>query len=192
MNNTKLSILICSLYSRQYFLDRILSLVEPQVVEGVEIIIDQDKAVKILGTKRNDLLQKANGDYIVFVDDDDIVPAYYVSETMKAIATKPTCTGFKGIMTRRMKNPKIFIHSLKYTHWHEDSKFYYRMPNHWNAVKRELAIEAGFPALNWGEDHEYSKNLRPLLSTEVFIDKIMYYYLANPDTSAASLRREKP
>ena len=192
MKHIKLSILICSLNSRQYFLDRILSLIEPQVVDGVEIIIDQDATIKVLGTKRNDLMARAKGDYIVFIDDDDIVPAYYVKETMKALESNPDCTGFKGIRTAKSLYPKIFIHSIKYTKWWEDKKYYYRCPNHWNAVKRELAIRAGFPDVNWGEDHIYSMALRPLLKTEVFIDRIMYYYLADSATSAASKRKGKP
>ena len=188
----RLSILICSLHSRQYFLDRILSLIEPQIVDGVEIIIDQDDAVKILGQKRNDLMARAKGDYIVFIDDDDLVPAYYVREIMNAIETNPDCTGFKGIRTAKSRNPKTFIHSNRYSKWSEDNKYYYRIPNHWNAVKRELAIKAGFPKINWGEDHIYSERLKPLLKTEIFIDKIMYYYLADSSLSVASRRKGKP
>jgi len=187
----KLSILVCSIHSRKYFLDRLMSLLEPQLIEDVEIVIDTDNALKILGTKRNDLVMKAKGDYIVFVDDDDIVPAYYVSETMKALKTNPDCVGFKGERTAKSRNPKVFIHSIKYSEWSEDRQFYYRMPNHWNAVKRVLAIKAGFPEINWGEDHIYSQRLRPLLHSEVFIDKIMYYYLANSDLSIASKRRKE-
>ena len=190
MRRVKLSILICSVSCRKYFLDRILSLIEPQLVNGVEIITDLDDK-KILGTKRNDMMQQANGDYIVFVDDDDVVPAYYVRETMKALESNPDCTGFKGIRTVKSKDPKIFIHSNKYSEWFEDKEYFYRSPNHWNAVKKELAIKAGFPDINWGEDAEYSKRLKPLLETSVFIDKIMYYYLADNDLSIASKRRKE-
>jgi len=190
MNSVKLSILICSVSCRKYFLDRILSLIEPQLVDGVEIITDLDDA-KILGTKRNDMMQQANGEYIVFVDDDDIVPAYYVKETIKALESNPDCTGFKGIRTAKSKDPKIFIHSNTYSEWFEDTNYYYRSPNHWNAVKKELAIKAGFPDINWGEDAEYSKRLKPLLKTSIFIDKIMYYYLADNDLSIASKRRKE-
>ncbi len=133
----KLSILICSVNSRAYFLHRIISLIEPQLVDGVEIVVDLDDAVKVLGQKRNDLLARAKGEYIVFVDDDDIVPAYYVKETMKALESNPDCTGFKGVKTDRSRNPKTFIHSIRYTEWREDKEYYYRTPNHWNAVKKE-------------------------------------------------------
>lgn len=190
----RLSILICSLNSRQYFLDRILSLIEPQIdklTDKVEIIIDQDNAIKIIGKKRNDLMARAKGDYIAFVDDDDLVPAYYIEETMRAIKTNPDCIGFKGIITTKSINPKTFIHSNRYAKWGEDEKYYYRTPNHWNAVRRELAIRAGFPEINYGEDHEYSRRLKPLLKTEVFIDKVMYYYLADGSLSVASRRKEK-
>jgi hypothetical protein len=168
------------------------SLIDPQMQEGVEFLIDEDNREKTIGTKRNCLLDKAEGDYIVFVDDDDIVPGYYVSQIIAALKTRPDVVGINGIITVCDRNPKPFIHTMECERWHEKDGVYYRCPNHWNPVKRGLALQAGFPPINYGEDHAYSDALYPLLQTEVKINAPMYYYLSNPQTSVAIARKGEP
>ena len=60
--------------------------------------------------------------------------------------------------------------------WHQSGGIYYRTPNHISPVKRELALQAGFPEIAFGEDHEYSKRLLPLLKTETIIKENLYHY----------------
>ncbi len=188
----RLSILICSLDERKYFLDRILSLVNPQIDGAdVEVLVDLDNREKTIGKKRNDLLDRAKGDYVCFVDDDDIIPSYYIKEIMQALTTSPDCVGFKGVITTNNQNPRTFIHTLSCEKWHEENGRYYRCPNHWNPIKRVFALEARFPEICWGEDHQYSMAVKPLLKTEVYIDKNMYYYLADNEMSVASKRRSE-
>jgi hypothetical protein len=43
-------------------------------------------------------------------------------------------------------------------------------------VRRELALQAGFPEVAFAEDYEYSMRLLPLLKTEVLITEPMYHY----------------
>ena len=51
--------------------------------ELVEVIPEVDKGETPTGTKRNNLIDRAAGKYIVFVDDDDTVSDYYVSEILR-------------------------------------------------------------------------------------------------------------
>ena len=192
----KLSILICSLYGRHESLDTLLHILDDQKDNQIEILIEKDNGVMTIGAKRNILLERAQGEYMCFVDDDDVVSDNYISKILEAIETKPDCCGIEGLifMRPRIRNrdrysPKRwlqgqrvqrkFIHSIRYKTWFEEHHIYYRCPNHLNPVKRELALQVMFPSLNNEEDRDYSIRLLPLLKTEVYIKGIIYNYLAS-------------
>ena len=177
----KLSILICSLEKRKDLLDRLLKILCPQVCKyenEIEVIIETDNGEMIIGKKRNVLIDKAQGEYISFIDDDDTVADDYIKLTMDAIQQSPDVIGIIGVMTKNGRNPKTFIHSLKYDNWFEKDGVYFRMPNHLNPVKKEYAKIAKFPEINHGEDHNYSSKLYDLLKgkKEIFIDSPIYFY----------------
>jgi len=176
--NIKLSLLICSLKDRHEKLQRLLSCLKPQLNSKVEVLIETDQRKITTGAKRNILLKKAVGDYIAFIDDDDLVSDDYVSKILEAIKTKPDCVGIKGQVTFAKKRiSKPFIHSVKYATWFQKGGIYYRCPNHISPVKRKLALRIGFPDVYTQEDLKYSMELYPFLKTEVFIDSTLYYYL---------------
>jgi len=173
----KLSILICSLYSRAEKLNRLLAKLNPQLNAEVEVLVKSDHGEMIIGQKRNKLLSEATGEYIAFIDDDDLVSDDYVAKILSAIQTSPDCVGMQGVITFQGQCPRIFIHSTKYDSWFEQNDVYYRPPNHLNPVKRELALQVGFPELNHGEDRDYSMRLKSLLKSEKFITGVIYHYL---------------
>ena len=173
----KLSILICSIKGRESSLNKLLVVLDKQKTDDVEILIEVDDKQISIGAKRNILLKRAKGDYISFVDDDDMVAEDYVSKILKAIETNPDCCGVEGyvIHKRRRKSSK-FIHSIQYKEWFEKKGIYYRCPNHLSPVRRELALRVMFPNLSYGEDRIYSNSLLKFLKTEVYIDGQIYYY----------------
>ena len=180
----KLSILICHLYNRQESLAKLLDVLRPQITDdsNVEILIKSDDGTLTTGVKRNRLLKQAVGDYVAFVDDDDLVSNDYVSKILKAVETNPDCCSLQGeiSMTERGKRvEKIFIHSLKYDHWFEENQIYYRCPNHLNAIRRDIALKVGFPNKNHGEDSIFSMKAYPVLNTEEYIEGTIYYYFAS-------------
>ena len=174
-NKKKLSILICSITERARSLNNLLSSLERQSTDEVEILVEVDNRAMRIGEKRNLLLGKATGDYICYIDDDDSVTQDYIPTIINAIKSKPDCCGIKGKIYRR-GHMNVFIHSIRYKSWYSEGKIYYRCPNHLNPVKRELALQVGFPTCNHGEDKTYSMKLLPLLQKEVFIPKVMYFY----------------
>lgn len=173
----KFSILICSLASRADKLQRLMNALQPQINESVELLIKTDNGEMPIGKKRNLLLEEATGDYIAFVDDDDLVSDDYVKKILEATESKPDCCGIQGIITFQGQNPKMFIHSLRYKEWFEQNNIYYRCPNHLNPVKREIALQVRFPETNFGEDKDYSVRLLPFLKEEYFISGVVYHYL---------------
>lgn len=179
IGDRKLSILICSVKKRELKLRNLLKLLRNQTTHEVEILIEVDNREMTIGDKRNKLLIRARGNYVVFVDDDDKVSDDYVGKILKAISSSPDCCGLEGsIHSEKKKWTRKFIHSVKYKKWFESNKVYYRCPNHLNPVKREIALKVAFPSKSLGEDMNYSMRLLPLLNSEVFINGIIYYYEA--------------
>jgi glycosyltransferase involved in cell wall biosynthesis len=174
----RLSLLICSLEARHQDLRRLKHCLQPQMSDAVELLINLDAGQRTIGQKRNELLQRASGDYIAYIDDDDLVADDYVEKVLAALASEPDCCGIEGIITFNGKNPRRFIHSLLYREWFEQDGVYYRNPNHLSPVKRELALKIGFPEKSFQEDRDYSAQLLPLLHREVYIDGPIYYYLS--------------
>jgi hypothetical protein len=75
---------------------------------------------------------------------------------------------------------------VQYREWFTDSAgVHYRSPNHLNPVRRELALEAGFPAkIYHGEDHEFSRRLLPLIKSETSAgsDPLYHYWFYKPES----------
>lgn len=170
-----LSILIATTSARKHMLTPLLNSLVSQRTEAVEILVDSDE-LTCIGRKRNDLLDAAKGEYVVFVDDDDKIPNFYVSEILKALGSRPDCVGINGTISTNGWDFKKWYISREYADWSEDGDVYYRTPNHISPVRRELALQVRFPELVHGEDLVYSQGLLPLLKTEVKIEEPIYYY----------------
>lgn len=171
----KLSILICTIPERYKLLQRITKILDKQKTPDVEIRIHDAGRSMSTGEKRNKLVEAAEGEYFCFIDDDDIVPDYYVSELLKAIESKPDVISFIGYMTTDGRNRQNFTIKLK-SEYVTRNNHHYRFPNHLCAFKRDLVKHVKFPHTNIGEDYLWAVKLQSLLKTEVHINKIMYIY----------------
>jgi glycosyltransferase involved in cell wall biosynthesis len=174
--NKKLSILTCTLESRRQIFENLGRVLKLQSNNEVEMLASLDSGERSIGVKRNELLEAAKGEYVVFVDDDDMVSPFYVASILMAIKDKPDCCGIEGIITQKNIGPKKFIHSLKFDHWFEKDEIYYRCPNHLNPIKREIALDVRFPDLYYKEDQDFSERLKGKLKTETFIKGPIYFY----------------
>src|SRR5690606_24736050 len=107
---------------------------------------------------------------------DDKISSDYIRKILTAVSESPDCIGISGVITTNRKKKKQWHISKEYGRWYEKSGVYYRTPNHISPVKRELALKAMFPQINYGEDAEYSKRLLPFLKTEVKVKGNIYHY----------------
>jgi hypothetical protein len=185
-----LSILICTIPQRKTLFQSLISDIQRQInaysPERVEVIWDAaPKGSVTIGEKRNRLLRRAEGEYVVFVDDDDRLSANYVSTICRVlIESSPDCVGyniactFRDLSGRVVRTAKAKV-SRVYDNWHEnkDGFDYAQMIYHKNPVRKALALQALFPDVSHGEDYAYGKKLIPLLKTEIFIDEFLYQYL---------------
>ena len=174
----ELSILICTLPERGAVFQRLQDILYRQMARRpVEMIFDRAGKNVTVGAKRNALLKRATGRYVAFIDDDDAIHPSYVALILERLKQNPDCVELRGTMTTDGARPKQFVHTIACTHWHERDGVYYRMPNHLNPIRREFALQAGFPEKSFGEDHDFSKRVQPLLKTEAPLDIPIYYYL---------------
>ena len=87
----KLSILIPTLKSRFKTLKAQVDRIEYQRQQKpVQLLWLGDNKSITIGTKRNLLLDISSGEYICFVDDDDIISDNYIESILKAIEDNPT------------------------------------------------------------------------------------------------------
>jgi len=171
----KLSILIANIPSRELKLQYLVAHLKEQGGD-VEILTDSNMGYNI-GTKRNLLLERATGEYIVFVDDDDEVAPDYVQKILAAMDGLPDCIGISGHITTNGENPRQWHISKDYGCWYELDNVYYRTPNHISPVRRELALQTRFKEIAHGEDADYSARLLRLLHTENKVQGNIYHYI---------------
>ena len=172
----RLSILTVTMDGRQAVFQNLARVLRAQSNSDVEMLANSDNGIKSIGQKRNELLQAAKGDYVVFVDDDDMVSPFYTYGILEALKSNPDCCGIEGIITLRNIGPKKFIHSVQYQDWYEKDDIYYRCPNHLNPIKREIALDTMFINKSWQEDKDFSEALKGKLKTEVYIKGPIYFY----------------
>lgn len=186
-----LSILVCSVHTRyKTFLPKIQEQLYGQLAalsdddqQRIEIMILTDNKQMMLGHKRNKMVELAQGKYVAFVDDDDRLAEDYVSSLLEATASDADSIVFKAEVSLNGEPPKICHYSkdVKRDYNHKDG--YYRIPNHICCVKREVSLKSSFPNVLYGEDAGYGKVLLPFLKTEHKIDKVLYYYDYNIETT---------
>jgi len=176
-----LSILICSLQSRHHQLESLLKelLFQRNDNEQVEILTEVDNREISTGAKRNKLLQRAAGKYIIFIDDDDWPEPCYISELLKACESDADCFAINGYITTNGHNRINWRLSKNYaniTISENGHAVYLRTTNHITAVKRDIALQVGFPDKSNAEDKWYSDRVAPLCKTEYEITPCMYHY----------------
>lgn len=172
-----LSILIPTVAKRSGLLSVLLQELYRQIgSQPVEVLVHKGEGTT--GKKRNELLASAKGEYVCFIDDDDAVSHKYIEMVLTALRSKPDCVSLTGLMTTNGKNPRTFIHSVRYSAYFEQDSIYFRPPNHLNTIRRDIAVKFPFPNKTFGEDTAWAMKLckAGVLKNEVYIEETLYYY----------------
>jgi glycosyltransferase involved in cell wall biosynthesis len=176
----KLSILIPTLESRWKSCEELLKEIGRQRTSDVEVFPYMNKGEHSIGFYRNELVSWANGEYSVFIDDDDMISPNYISTLLKGIESKPDAISLRGEITIDGRMDGVFEHCIKYPEWITTDNYikYERYTNHLNCIKSSIAKQIKYPLKSHGEDHDYSKQLQAsgLIKTEYYTDEILYYY----------------
>lgn len=183
------SIGVLTLNGREQYLNRLLShlesIIPPQYKDLIEIIVNKDNKEKLVGTKRNEVLAAANGKYVAFIDDDDMVSPDYFTSIIPELQKDVDCVGFKGNYYVKGNLILEFHHANSNGGHVRKGWIQYRPINHLNPVKTEIARQIMYPDKNLSEDSDYCDRLfaAKLIKTESVLEEVLYHYYFDPDVT---------
>ena len=156
--------------------------------KDVELLVFLDNKRRSIGYKRESLLYIARGNFIAFMDDDDVVYDHYIDEAIKAIDTAPSV----DVIT--FKEHVIINNTPKYELTFElgypvndpvQALNARRPPWHCCFWRRELAQRFHFPDIMYGEDWAWAEQINKFANTSYHIDKHMRTYIYNDNVTEA-------
>lgn len=150
------------------------------ITELIQIGFICDNKEMSIGEKRSLLYKNAFGLYSLQIDDDDDISENGIELILQSIKENPDCITYRE---NCMINGKYYSsnHSLKYDDWadNQDGFDYVRTPFYKDVIKTEIARSVPFEHIRYGEDHAWSRALKPHLKSEVHIDEEIYFYIHN-------------
>ena len=180
-----LTIMIPTTFDRREQFSKLCLFVYKQIFENnlhdeVELIWDEDNKEKSIGKKRQDLLQRAKGEYIVGIDSDDWIADTYVIDIVNAIKNNEDVDHI-GFYENCNINGEISksIFSIKFKQWQTIDNYNIRCANPKSVIKKIKALQIGYEDMRYGEDKVFSERVTSILISEQFIDKELYFYRYN-------------
>ena len=108
--NYKLSILICTLSNRTESLKTLLDELNYQIQsKPVQVLWIGDNKSMSVGEKRNKLLYLADGEYVSFIDDDDMISSTYIDSILDSLNGHKVVTFKvkKNLLRTGLQNPNF-------------------------------------------------------------------------------------
>lgn len=185
------TILVPTLGERQDLFRRLMATLLPQtdVHHGrVKVVGWFNNGKPGLAEIRQRMVEKVDTEYMSFVDDDDLVPGYFVDEVQSALLQRPDYVGWQVQCYSDGVPTAVSYHSLAHKRWVNLEDRYLRDISHINPIRTTIAKTADFSRVTPGqpEDRAWVHQLRQgrRLKTEVTIDRIMYHYLFSTSKTA--------
>jgi len=184
MNKPILSILIPTVVGREKEYNLLVSSLHKQYNgDEVDIFTLKDNKEMTIGQKRENLYKNAKGLFSWMIDDDDDISADAIWEILKAIKSNPEipCITFREncMINGEYKSSN---HSIKYSQWmdNQDGFDYVRSPFYKDVIRTDIAQSVPFEHIRYNEDERWAKAIYPLLTSEIHIDKELYFYIYQP------------
>jgi hypothetical protein len=156
---------------------------------SVEILYSVDDGSKSIGGKRNGLLDRARGEYLCFIDDDDWVSDNYLQVVLDAIKTdKPDVVTWWGQYIKDGVPSGFFLHSLDGSRPTPKPLIGRHDFMHLNPIRVEAIAGMRFPALSFAEDQVWTNRIREhgRVKVESFIGGPHYEYRFSSKESSCS------
>lgn len=188
--NIKLSILVLTVPSRiQVFFPKIMLELQKQTknYEDIEIIALYDNKKRSIGKKRDNIMRLAQGEYMVFIDDDDRIASDYIDSIMKALYENPNtdCVVFDSICCVNGGYEKLCKYGIEFEYGDiNDGREWRGKPAHTMVYKTSIAHSHYFEDMGSGEDVNWVMRACQDIKEQTRIDKVLYYYDANYTTTS--------
>ena len=186
----KLTILVPTVPSRiDYFYPKIMKNLINQIkpYSNIELISFFDNKKRTIGKKRSEMLNLAQGEYVVFIDDDDRISEDYVSSIIQALYDNPDtdCVVFDCICTVNGGNGKLCKYGIEFEYGDILEGTEWRgKPAHTMVYKSSIAKSHLFSNMQNGEDYDWVKRAYLDIKHQTRIDKVLYYYDAEYTTTS--------
>ena len=185
MSQPLLSILIPSVVGREENLQRLMYRLRATCgpSHNVEIYYQRDNKEMTIGEKREQMYQKASGLFSWQIDDDDDISDDAVDSILDQIRLTGSYIDCITFEENCMMNGQYYScrHSLEYDDWRDnfDGYDFVRTPFYKDVIKTEIAKSVPFEHIRYGEDHTWSRALKPHLKNEIHIPRELYFYIHN-------------
>lgn len=179
-----LTIMLPTTIDRREQFAKLLEEIRRQILENkcediVEVIINEDNKEISIGKKRQELLEASSGKWVVGIDSDDWISEDYLSEIIYALKNNPHIDHVGFLEDCDINGEKsLSIFSIRHKRWAEsfDGYDHVRCANPKSVILREKALMVGFEDIRYKEDRIFSEAVTPLLKSEIFIGKPLYFY----------------
>lgn len=146
----------------------------------IEIVVDDSKRFLdgglSIGHKRQALLDRATGKYLLYLDSDDWIAPNYLETVVRLAQYDKDLLTFKNL-TKLYNYWMVVDMSLKYTVNEEGRPgMITRRPWHVNGVKRIYAKQHRFKNTSYGEDWSWFERVLSHCQTEEHSDAIIHEY----------------
>jgi len=186
----KLSILVPTVPSRiDYFYPKIMKHLLQQIkkYDNIELISFFDNKKRSIGKKRQEMLELSQGEYVVFIDDDDRIADNYVDEIMNALNNNPDtdCVVFDCICCVNGGSTKLCKYGIEFEYGDIlDGKEWRGKPAHVMVYNSKIAKKHKYNDMKQAEDFDWVKRACQDIKIQTRIDKVLYYYDAEYSTTS--------
>ena len=185
----KLSILVPTVPSRiELFyvklMKELLKQIEPYKNE-IELISLFDNKKRFIGKKRQEMINLSQGEYIVFIDDDDRISNDYINQIMTKLSENPNtdCVVFDSICRVNGGIDKLCKYGIEFEYGDINNGLEWRgKPAHTMVYARNIVKNHQYTDMGHGEDYDWVKRAYLDIRNQSRIDKVLYYYDAEYTT----------
>ena len=147
----------------------------------VEILFDSSKKFLkgglSVGAKRDALKCRATGEYLVFVDDDDMIAPNYLESILRLMESNPDIITFRSLY-KSSTYWGIVDMNLNHAENEQmnDSTIVKRQPFHVCPIRTSIAQQHSFPDINNAEDWGWMVKVLTDSKTQSHSDQILHQY----------------
>lgn len=189
----KLTVAICGLEERLESLKKIYKkLISQSQGKPVEVICVIDNRNITLGAKRNISLDRAKGEYISFVDDDDDISNSYIDLILQWAYDCDVLT-YKTQYWSNGNKGNVVFYSTRITEQRNLPDRFERFANAICCWRTEFARQVRYSDITFGEDTDFGLRAIALNPNEKFINAVMYHHLYSTEntTTRPDVEKEK-